>query len=114
MKILKIAIACTVFCSANSFAEPVPVPASKAAYIGTWKGKDMSLTIAPSGEIAYKRVYGAEKKVDLNIELAHFHGNDFDAGFGFFHSTFVVSKPPLKSGGKTKMIVDGIELTKED
>ena len=114
MKILKIAIACTVFCSANSFAEPVPVPASKAAYIGTWKGKDMSLTIDPSGKIAYKRVYSTAKKVDLSIELARFHGDDFDAGFGIFHSTFVVSKPPIMSGGKTKMVVDGIELTKED
>ncbi len=114
MKILKIAIACAFFCAANSFAEPVPVPTSKTAYIGTWKGKEMSLTIAPSGKIAYKRVYSAEKKVDLLIELASFHGDDFNAGFGIFHSTFVVSKPPAMSGGKTKMVVDGIELTKQD
>ena len=74
----------------------------------------MNLTIAPNGKIAYKRVYSAEKQVDLNIELASFRGDDFDAGFGIFYSTFVVSKPPIKSAGKMKMVVDGVELTKID
>ena len=114
MKILKCAIVCTFFCVANSFAEPVPVPSSKTAYIGTWQGKDMNLTITPDGKIAYKRVHSAEKHVNLNIELAGFSGDDFDAGFGIFRSTFVVSKPPARSGGKITMVVDVIELTKID
>jgi hypothetical protein len=29
-------------------------------------------------------------------------------------STFVVSKPPHRAGGKWKMTVDGVELTKSE
>lgn len=116
MKILKYALACTFFYTANSFAAPLPVPASKADYIGTWKGPDMDLAIAADGKIAYKRLTSdgaskGKKTVDLKIELKRFNGNDFDAGYGIFQSTFVVSKPPATDDGKTTMTVDGVELT---
>ena len=113
MKTLKCIIAATFFCAANSFAEPVPVPASKTAYIGNWQGKDMSLSIAANGKVEYKRL-SAKKNVNLSIELASFNGDNFDAGVGIFHSTFVVSRPPAKVGAKTTMVVDGVELTKID
>ena len=114
MKILKCVIAATFFCAAHSFAAPVPVPASKTAYIGNWQGKDMNLTIAADGKVAYKRVYSDKKNVNLSIELAGFNGDNFNAGVGIFHSTFVVSRPPAKVGEKTTMVVDGVELTKID
>lgn len=121
MKTLKSLIACTLLCAANSYAEPVPVPPAKVAYIGRWQGEDMSLHIAADGKIAYKRLssankqsYKTRKQIDLNIELAGFNGDNFDAGFGFFRSTFVVSKPPTTSDGATTMVVDGIELTRMD
>jgi hypothetical protein len=114
VKILKLAIACTFFSATSSFAEPVPIPASKMAYIGTWQGTDMNLTIAPDGKIAYKRAYSNKKHVDLSIELVRFNGDNFDAGVGIFNSTFVVSRPPVESKGKTTMVVDGIELTKKN
>ncbi len=74
----------------------------------------MNLTIAANGKITYKRVYSSEKNVDLSIELARFNGDNFDAGVGIFNTTFVVSKPPARFGGKIKMVVDGVELTKID
>lgn len=114
MKFANYAVLGLLLCAASSFAEPLPVPASKAAYIGNWQGKDMELRIAANGKIAYKRVQGPEKKVNLDIELTAFNGDNFDAGFGIIHSTFIVSKPPTTSGGKTRMVVDGVELTKVD
>ena len=111
MKILKYALACACLFAANSFAAPLAVPQEKAAYVGTWQGKDMSLTIAADGKIAYKRVK-ADKQVNLSIELDRFNGNNFDAGVGIFNTTFVVSKPPTTVGTVTTMVVDGVELTK--
>ena len=119
MKILNTVLACTFFCAANASAEPLPVPASKAAYIGTWNGNGMDLAITADGKVDYKRVYGegtgnAKKHVDLSIELKRFNGNDFDAGYGIFQSTFVVSTPPTRVGEKMTMVVDGVELTKTE
>ena len=79
----------------------------------------MDLTIVADGHIHYKRLTSegaskGKKSVDLNIELKNFSGNNFDAGYGIFQSTFVVSKPPTTDGGKTTMIVDGVELTRAD
>lgn len=110
MQILKFIIASAFFCTANSFAEPVP--AAKKEYVGSWQGKDMKLDIAADGKIAYDRLYSSKKHVKLDIELAGFNGDDFDAGFGIFRSTFVVSKPPVRVGEKVEMVVDGVVLTK--
>jgi hypothetical protein len=96
-----------------SFAKPLPVPKEKLAYVGDWQGKKMSLHIAPDGKIDYKRDQ-PDKQVKLSIELQSFNGDNFDAGALMIHSTFVVSKPPHLEGGKWKMTVDGVELTKVD
>lgn len=98
---------------ASSAAWADPVPADKMAYVGTWQGKDMRLALSKDGKIQYKRDQ-EKKKVDLSIDLLGFNGNNFDAGWGFVRSTFVVSKPPHREDGKWKMTVDGVELTRED
>jgi hypothetical protein len=98
-----------------SFAEPKPVPADKAAYVGDWQGKNMRLHIFQNGQIDYNREQPG-KHINVNIELVRFDGDNFDAGanLGFVNasSTFVVNKPPHKESGKWKMTVDGVELTK--
>lgn len=93
-------------------ANAAPVPAAKTAYIGTWQGKDMKLTIAADGKVAYKRVYSTKKYVDLTMDLGGLSGDDFYAGVGILNSTFVVSKPPSKVGDRMTMVVDGVELTR--
>jgi len=97
--------------SATALADPVP--ADKMAYVGSWQGKDMRLVLSKEGKIQYKRDQD-KKKVDLSIDLLGFNGNNFDAGFGFMRSTFVVSKPPQRTGGMWKMTVDGVELTRDE
>ena len=99
--------------STSSAALADPVPADKMAYVGSWKGKDMQLALTKEGKITYKRVQ-EKKKLDLSIDLLGFNGNNFDAGWGFVRSTFVVSKPPHREGKVWKMTVDGVELTREE
>jgi hypothetical protein len=97
----------------SSFAAPVPVPADKAAYVGEWLGKDMRLYIHQGGQVEYKRKQPG-KDLSLSIELQGFNGDNFDAGYSLVRSTFVVSKPPHREGGKMRMTVDGVELTRTE
>ena len=94
-------------------ADPVPVPADKLAYVGDWQGKDMRIQMGKDGKIKYKRDRPG-KKMDLSVDLQGFDGDNFDIGWGFVRSTFVVSKPPHRVGAKWKMTVDGVELTRAD
>lgn len=94
-----------------SFADPVPVPAAKAAYVGEWLGEKMRLKIHQNGQVEYKRDRPG-KNLDLQVDLQGFDGDNFDVGTSFLRSTFVVGKPPHREKGKWKMTVDGVELTR--
>jgi hypothetical protein len=94
-------------------AAPVPVPADRLAYVGDWQGKDMRIQMTKDGKIKYKRDRPG-KNMDLSVDLQGFDGDNFDIGWGFVRSTFVVSKPPHREGDKWKMTVDGVELTRVD
>lgn len=106
-----LALAAGLLSSAAAWADPVP--ADKMDYVGNWQGKDMQLWLSKDGKIKYKRKQ-EKKDVDLSIELLGFNGNNFDAGWRFMRSTFVVGKPPHREGGKWKMTVDGVELTRAE
>lgn len=90
-----------------------PVPADRMDYVGAWQGKDMQLSLSKEGKIEYKRGRPNDQ-VNLSIDLKGFRGHDFEAGVAFVRTTFKVSKPPHRVGGKWKMTVDGVELTKEE
>ncbi|MCC2957922.1 hypothetical protein LK542_20080 [Massilia sp. IC2-477] len=90
-----------------------PVPADKMAYVGNWQGKDMQLSLSKEGKVEYKRGRPNDQ-VNLSIDLQRFKGNHFEAGVSFVTTTFVVSKPPHREGGKWKMTVDGVELTRDE
>ena len=96
-----------------SYADPVPVPPAKAAYVGEWQGEKMHLKILQDGHVEYQRDRPG-KHVNLNVDLQGFDGDNFDVGAGFIRSTFVVSKPPHRDNGKWKMTVDGVELTRTE
>jgi hypothetical protein len=102
-----------LFASQPSFADPLPVPANKSTYVGEWLGEKMRIKIHQEGKVEYKRDQPG-KNISLSIELQRFDGDNFDAGWGIVHSTFVVSKPPHLDHGKWKMTVDGVELTKAE
>ena len=89
-----------------------PVPVDKADYVGTWRSQEMRLSITQEGNINYERHRGSAR-TSIDGPLQEFHGNDFSVGFWFISTTFVVSKPPYQEGGEWKMVVDGVELTKD-
>ncbi|QNA87523.1 hypothetical protein G4G28_01870 [Massilia sp. Dwa41.01b] len=94
-----------------------PVPADKLAYVGDWQGGDRRLQLSRDGKVKYKREEKSKhksEKVDLNVDLQGFDGNNFSVGWGIVSLTFVVSKPPHREGDKWKMTVDGVELTRVD
>lgn len=112
MHILRsLVLAAGLLSSTAALAEPVP--ADKQAFVGNWQGKDMQLSMSKEGKIKYKRNEPG-KNLDLSLDLVGFNGNNFDVGVPFLRTTFVVSKPPHREGGKWKMTVDGVELTREE
>jgi hypothetical protein len=111
-RIRAVILAASLF-SAAAHGAPVPVPAEKMAYVGQWQGKDMRLSMARDGKVQYQRTE-PNKKLDLSVDLQGFNGDNFDVGVALVRSTFVVSKPPHRDGGKWKMTVDGVELTRVD
>ena len=115
MFIRMMTLVCCLLVPQLGFATPAPVPPAKSAYVGDWQGKAMRLHIAQDGKIEYKRDQPG-KNVNLSIELVRFDGDNIEAGANTawfkVSSTFVVSQPPHREGGKWKMVVDGVELTK--
>lgn len=88
-----------------------PVPPEKSAYVGEWRGLGMGLLITRDGSVAYKRIKGGVTR-SVNGPLRRFEGDDFIVGLPFLSTRFVVSKPPFQDGGKWKMVVDDVELTR--
>jgi hypothetical protein len=113
MRTLNASIVCLILFLQPMHATAAPVPESKLAYVGEWVGADMRLKIGKDGKIAYKRI-GVETKVDVILELSTFEGDNFTAGPWPFRSTFIVSRPPHSERSLTKMMVDGVVLTKVD
>ena len=112
MRILpSLVLAAGLTASAAAWADPVP--ADKQAFVGNWQGKGMQLSMSKEGKVKYKRNEPG-KNLDLSLDLMGFNGNNFDVGVPFLRTTFVVSKPPHREGGKWKMTVDGVELTRDE
>ncbi len=72
----------------------------------------MDLLITQDGSVKYERLKGGVT-TSISGPLQEFQGNDFSVGISFLSSTFVVSKPPYQEDGRWKMVVDGVELTKD-
>lgn len=91
-----------------------PLPPERAAYVGTWRNGDTSLTITAGGRVAYfvSRDNGFHKKIQAPLQ--RFEGNDFVVGVGPFATTFVVSAPPQARPRGWTMTVDGVELHRVD
>ena len=88
-----------------------PVPQEKADYVGEWRGRAMALLITQDGSVAYERIKGGAR-TKITGPIQGFKGDDFVVGIPVFNTTFEVSRPPHEEGGKWKMTVDGVELTR--
>lgn len=113
MRTLNAFMVCWILFLQPMHATAAPVPESRMAYAGEWEGTHTRLKIGKDSKIAYKRT-GVEIKVDVILELSTFEGDNFSAGPWPLRSTFIVSRPPQSEGSLTRMVVDGVALTKVD
>jgi hypothetical protein len=94
------------------FGCAIPVPSDRVNYIGEWSALDMHLLITQDGSVRYWRLRrGLE--TSISGPLRGFEGDNFVVGLPLLSTTFVVSRPPYNENGTWKMVVDGVELTKE-
>ena len=110
------ALACTSACGLEEAgerllesAQPIPIPEDKAAYVGTWEGPGMQLTIRADGMVSYRREVGSGSR-RLEAPIRAFSGHDFEVGLGSLTTTFEVSDPPHERDGTWLMTVDGVDL----
>lgn len=89
-----------------------PVPAEKAAYVGEWQAPAMYLLITQDGSVSYKRRKGGAT-TSVEGPLKGFVDDNLEVGIGPLTTTFVVSQPPYQEGGQWKMVVDGVELSRQ-
>ena len=102
---------CCVVLAAMLAACGKAVPPEKAAYVGEWRAPGMYLLLTQDGSVKYERLK-AGASTSVTGPLKDFEGDNFVVGVGLMTTTFVVSKPPYQAGGRGKMVVDGVELTK--
>ena len=89
-----------------------PVPQDKAAFVGEWKGQNTRLMISQEGRVKYEHVKeGTTTSIDAPLQ--GFEGDNFSIGIGPLATKFVVTTPPHAYGADWKMVVNGIELTKD-
>lgn len=104
--------AVVIFSVLTLFGCAKPVPPEKDVYVGAWRSQTMALLITQDGSVSYKRLKGGVK-TEINGPLQKFDGNNFHVGVAFLSTTFEVSKPPFQQDGQWKMVVDGVELSKQ-
>ncbi len=92
--------------------EGQPVPEDKIDFVGNWNGDGISLIIASSGSVSYKKVKGG--KVEVNAPIQEFTDEYFTVGIGPATTKFTVDKPPKLKDGKWYMTIDGNELTRPE
>lgn len=89
-----------------------PVPPDKTAFVGEWKGQNMRLLITKEGRVKYERVKeGATTSIDAPLQ--GFEGDNFSVGVGPLATKFIVTTPPHEYGAEWKMVVDGVELSRD-
>lgn len=94
----------------------VQLPKDKQNYVGVWESERKSptymyLSISSNGQVSYKRV-DSGKSNSLTAPIVEWKGRNFKVGVLSVTTEFVVRKAPYKSGGKWRMVVDGVELTR--
>jgi hypothetical protein len=88
-----------------------PVPPEKSAYVGEWQATTMYLLITQDGSVRYKRLKGGAS-TSVEGPLKAFDGDNFEVGVGPISTTFIVNRAPFQDSEQWKMVVDGVELSK--
>jgi hypothetical protein len=94
-------------------AAAVPVPADKQDYIGDWRGKTSSLSIAPNGYVSYERQDGNISE-SVSGPITKFESRGFTVNALIVTREFKVESAPVRGNGVWKMTVNGEALEKAD
>lgn len=115
MLALSLLLFAVLACSGGS--KDFSFPADKMDYIGNWSGEfpngSMELKIGRNGSVNYERKEGGSTKSISGGTISKFDGNDFEVKVLLVSTTFKVEKPPYQDGDKWKMVVDGVELSRD-
>ncbi len=92
-----------------SCSDPIPVPPSKAEYVGLWVAPDRYISIFASGRLEYKEKLrlGMHNRVESNFT---FQSNRIDTAM---FASFVIDVPPYEENGQWKMLMDGVLYTRK-
>ncbi len=101
-------------CAVLGFAAcGISIPEDKQLYIGHWNNAEVSLRIDSNGTVAYERS-SSIGHTTINGPIQEFRGDDFVVGLPLLNTTFEVSSPPWFEGRRWRMVVDGVELVRND
>lgn len=90
-----------------------PVPASQEEFVGVWTGTDMSVSITAEGRLDSRRK-SAGFTVELGGSIRAIETDYIRVGIWPISSTFHVDRLPHVEGGRWKMTIDGVELSRDD
>lgn len=102
--------------ASQAAAQQQAAAASQAAtlrqqLVGVWQSPIMSLTVAPTGMVEYRRSNGATN-TSVNAPITDVGPGYFKVGVLGIDTTFRIDVPPHQDGAVWKMTVDGVELTR--
>jgi hypothetical protein len=86
------------------------ISTTKKDYVGDWTAPGITLSISPTGTVAYEKKTGSTSK-KVNGPIKTFHGDNIDV-FALITVTLEVQRAPHEDGGVWKMTVENDELTR--
>jgi hypothetical protein len=103
-----------VICSALLFSGcDFPMTKYKQAYLGTWKGDSILLTINPNGIADYRKNEGSES-THIKAIIRDFGGQNLSLGPSSTKLKLKIQQAPEEIGGIWTMVVENEELIKFD
>ncbi len=90
-----------------------PIPDEKKEYIGSWYGESITLVISANGVVEYQ-IEDKDTKTTTKAPLKKFIENAFEVGIWFLTTRFEVNEPPQEVNGLWSMVVNNIQLIKNE
>ena len=90
-----------------------PLSEDKLDYAGLWRGGNELIEINNDGSVSYAKVR-LDNTETIEGPIKEFTDEGFIVGYLFLTTKFKVDKPPYQENGKWKMVLNGVEMTKEN
>ncbi len=90
-----------------------PLPPTKLAYVGVWRGDDVLLRITRGGHIDY-RGDSASRRLSLSLPIRANGDGRILTGFPLWNTELRIDRAPARHGGRWSMVIDGHALYRVD